>query len=162
MIVFDADILSYFAKLNRLHLLADLFAPPLLVSPNTYRELQKGVNLGYKELQPVLQGVRDGTFEMLVVTEKESASIQHLGLAMDKGEADSLAYCLAHNVPFVSNDRRACRRGQSMGVQCLSLSVLLRLFWQRGLLSQAEVKQLIAEMEDQLGFVVGDRDAIFG
>ena len=162
MIVFDADILSYFAKLNRLHLLVDLFAPPLLVSPNTYRELQKGVSLGYQGLQPILQSIQDGVFEILTTTEEASARLQEVGLAVDKGEADSLAYCLAHSVPFVTNDRRAYRRGTSLGVQCISLAVLLRLFWKRGLLSRAEVQEVIVEMENRLEFVIGDRDAILG
>lgn len=161
MIVFDADILSYFSKLDRLHLLVELFAAPLLVSPNVQHELQKGLQSGYKELQSALDLIQAGTLKTLTMTDAARAFMPQIGIAPDKGETDSLAYCLAHDIVFATNDRRAYRRGRELGVQCLRLPTLLRLLWTRRVLNQAGVEDLVAEMEIRLNFVVGDQDEIF-
>ena len=161
MIVFDADILSYFSKLNRLQLLIDLFTVPLLVSPNVQRELEKGIELDYKGLEPVLDLIQTGTLEVLTMTDAVQALVPQMGTSPDKGETDSLAYCLAFNAVFATNDRRAYRHGRRLGVQCLRLSSLLRLLWTRELLDQEDVQGLIAEMEARLNFVVGAQEEIF-
>ena len=160
MIVLDANILSYFARLNRLHLLTELFSAPL-VSPNTQRELQEGIQQGYVELQAALQWIRSGACQVLTMTAEAQANLPLVGLPPDKGETDSLAYCLTYDIPFMTNDGRAWRRGRRLGVQCVSLSELLRLFWKRDLLSQEEVREIIVAMEDGLGFIIGDQEAIF-
>lgn len=161
MIVLDTDILSYFSKLNRLQLLTDLFATPLLVSPNTRRELEEGFQLGYRGLQPALDLIQTGSLEVLTMTEAARALVSRMRTAPGKGETDSLAYCLAHHAVFVTNDRRTYRQGRKLGIQCLRLPTLLRLLWTHGVLDRVGVQELVAEIETRLNFAVGDQEAIF-
>ena len=161
MIVFDADILSYFSKLNRLHLLVETFTAPLLISPNVQRELQAGSQLGYKGLQPALELIQAGTLQVLTMTDAAHALVPQVSIAPDKGDTDSLAYCLAHDIVFVTNDRRAYRLGCKLGIQCFRLPTLLRLLWTRGPLHQADVRDLITEIEARLHFVVSNQERIF-
>jgi predicted nucleic acid-binding protein len=161
LILFDADILSYFSKLKRLHLLTDLFAGPLLISPNVQRELHEGVQSGHSELKPALDAIRTGDIELLAMSELAQALLPKVGTPLDKGETDSLAYCLAHDAVFVTNDRRAYRRGQRLSVKCLRLPSLLRLLWTHGDLATAEVRSLISMMESRLGFAVDQKEEIF-
>ncbi len=161
MILFDTDILSYFSKLNRLHLLTDLFAGPLLVSPNVKQELQAGIQAGYSELKPALDAIRTGSLDVLTMPKSAQDAISSIGTPLEKGETDSLAYCLAHDGIFATNDRRAYRRGQNLGVQCLRLPSLLRLLWVHGIMPPAEVHALISEMEIRLGFTVDQQQEIF-
>lgn len=139
----------------------DLFATPLLVSRNVECELQKGLCSGHTELQPALDAIQAGTFEVLAMTEPARALVSRIGTPPDKGETDSLAYCLAHDAVFITNDRRAYRRGRELGIQCFRLSSLLRLLWTRGPLTPAEVRSLISEMESRLDFAVGQEEEIF-
>ena len=160
MIVLDADIVSYFSRLGRLRLLLDLFVVPVAVSPNVQHELEQGLQAGYQGLEAALALIQSGAIKTLAMTDAAYAWLRRLGLPPDKGEADSLAYCLAHDAIFVTNDKRAHRRGSHLGARCMSLSSLLRLAWKRGILDPAEVRTLISEMETRLGIVVSDRDEI--
>lgn len=160
MILFDTDILSYFSRLNRFHLLI-LFAGPLSVSPNVQRELHEGIQSGYSELKPALDAIQAGDLEVLKMSESAQALLSKVGTPFEKGETDSLAYCLAHGAIFITNDRRAYRRGQRLGAQCLRLPSLLRLLWKHGTLTPAEVRALISEIESRLNFAVGEKKEIF-
>lgn len=161
MILFDTDILSYFSKLNRFHLLTEMFAGPLLVSPNVKRELHAGIHSGYSELKPALDAIGTGSLEVLTMSKPAQDAISRIGTPPEKGETDSLAYCLSHDGIFFTNDRRAYRRGQELGVQCFRLPSLLRILWTHRLMAPAEVRSLISEMERCLDFTVGGLEEIF-
>jgi len=161
VVVLDTDIVSYFSRLNRLRVLLDLFAAPVFVSPNVQRELQEGFQLGYEGLRPALSLIQAGTIKVLTITDAERALIPQVGLAPEKGETDSLAYCMTHGAVFVTNDKRAYHRAHRLGVQCFRLPALLRSLWMRGVLDQAGVRALIAEIETRLGIALLDQDEIF-
>jgi len=162
LIVFDTDILSYFARVGRLQLLIDLFGAPLRLSPNVHRELQAGFVAGHRNLLPALEGLQTNILAVLKLVDVERARMPQVGIPLDKGETDSLAYCLVHDAMFVTNDKRAFERGKRLGVICVRLPAVLRLLWMRGLLSQDGVRALVAEMESTLNMMVGDQDEIFG
>jgi len=57
MIVFDADILSCFGKIQKLNLLGDVFKGRFLMSQSVYNELQKVKNLGFGWIDDVFKSV---------------------------------------------------------------------------------------------------------
>jgi len=57
MIVFDADILSCFGKIQKLNLLRDVFKGRFLMSQSVYNELQKVKNLGFGWIDDVFKSV---------------------------------------------------------------------------------------------------------
>jgi len=57
MIVFDADILSCFGKIQKLNLLGDVFKGRFLMSQSVYNELQKVKNLGFGWIDDVFKAV---------------------------------------------------------------------------------------------------------
>jgi len=57
MIVFDADILNCFGKIQKLNLLGDVFKGRFLMSQSVYNELQKVKNLGFGWIDDVFKSV---------------------------------------------------------------------------------------------------------
>ncbi len=157
----DTNILSVFAKLGRLELLFQILDTPLAVSPNVYRELQNGMSLGYKDLQSALELIETGRLQVILIGDMEQEFLARVPFQPDKGEADSLAWCLAHGGTFVTNDRRAARRASDLGVHIARQRDVLRNLWVEGVLPVEQVYALIDEMETRLGIILPDRDEIF-
>ncbi|MBC8448483.1 MAG: hypothetical protein H8D78_12115 [Chloroflexi bacterium] len=157
----DTNILSVFAKLDRLRLLFRVLDAPLSVSPNVYRELQEGLALGYADLRPALELIESGQWTVVPIGDAEQVSLAQGPFQPEKGEADSLAWCLTHSGTFVTSDKRAARRASDLGVHVMGQRDILRDLWVKGILSVHEVRALIGEMETRLDIVLPDQEEIF-
>lgn len=157
----DTNILSVFAKLDRLGLLLQSLDVPLAVSPNVHRELRDGLALGYEDLRPALELIDAGQLQVVPIGDAEQRFLTRIPFQPEKGEADSLAWCLAHGGTFVTNDKRAARRASALGVHVVRQRDVLRALWVKGVLSVKQVRALIGEMETRLGIVLPDQDEIF-
>jgi len=157
----DTNILSVFAKLGRLELLFQVLGAPLVISPNVQRELQSGLALGYENLRPALALLETGQLQAISIEAAEQGLLARVPFPPDKGEADSLAWCIAHAGTFVTNDERAARRASALGVHVVRQRDILRALWVKGLLSIEQVRALIVEMETRVGIILPDQDGIF-
>ena len=74
------------------------------------------------------------------------------------GERESIAICKRLNSIFVSNERRVKHHCRENGVDCINLAEILRTLWELGILIQADVRNMIAEIEakDNLKFRAAD------
>ena len=74
------------------------------------------------------------------------------------GERESIAICKRLNSIFVSNERRVKHHCRDYGVDCVNLVEILRALWELGILKQADVRNIIAEIEarDNLKFRAPD------
>ncbi|MEE8390030.1 MAG: type II toxin-antitoxin system VapC family toxin [Anaerolineae bacterium] len=161
MILLDSSVLSILAKVDRLDLLFVVLGDDLAVSPNVQRELEKGIRAGYQVLQPALDTIRQGQVTVVAITEVERRQFSRIPFRAEKGEADSLAYCLEHGAIFLTNDERAYRRGKALGINCVLFKAFLRSIWEDGGASRQEVRQLITDLETKAGMVIKYQDEIF-
>ncbi|HEY68399.1 MAG TPA: hypothetical protein G4N97_09040 [Thermoflexia bacterium] len=157
----DTNILSVFARLDRLELLFQVLDAPLAVSPNVRREVRDGLALGYESLRPAVELIESGQLQVVSIGDAEREFLARIPFRPEKGEADSLAWCLANAGTFVTNDKRAARRASDLGVHIVRQRDILRRLWVRGVLSVGQVRALLAEMEARLGIVLPDWDEIF-
>ncbi len=161
MILHDSNILSTFAKIDRVDLLFQIFnRTTLYLSGNVAAELQVGVQYGYSDLQRVLdlieqpgpstafEIVRAGTAEHLLyprIPFYPQDQRRHL-----KGEIDTIALAWTHRATVVCNERkvyRFCRENHYQTILCLRLEDLLRSLWVSGLATQSDVRALIINIE---------------
>jgi predicted nucleic acid-binding protein len=161
MILLDSNILSILAKVDRLDLLFSVLGEDLAVSPNAHRELEAGVRAGHQVLQPALDVIRRGRVKVVTLTEAEHRRFSHIPFGPEKGETDSLAYCLEHNVTFLTNDERAYRRGKALGANCVLFKAFLRSMWEDGVTSREDVRRLITDLAAKASMVVKYQDEIF-
>lgn len=161
MILLDSNILSILAKVDRLDLLFSVLGGNLVVSPNVQRELEAGIRAGYQVLQPVLDIIQQERIKVVVLAEAERRWFPRIPFEPEKGETDSLAYCLEQGATFLTNDERAYRRGKALGASCVLFKAFLRSMWEDGIASRDEVRRLITGLEAKAGMVVKYQNEIF-
>ena len=161
MILHDTNILSTFAKINRLDLLFTIFNRTTLhLSGNTETELQSGVQHSYNILQSVLnlivlpqpamafKVVRAGPVQQQLYNQipfYPQSPQRHL-----KGEMDTIALAWTYNATVVCNERKVynfCRNNTFQVIPCLKLENLLCRLWMQDLMTQTDVQSLITEIE---------------
>lgn len=62
------------------------------------------------------------------------------------GEREGIVLCQARKCLFLTNDRRAIRFCETQAIQVVDLVVLLRSLWTRQIVTQDEVKEMVAAM----------------
>jgi hypothetical protein len=161
MILHNLNILSTFAKIDRLDLLFAVFNRTLLhLSGNTEAELQLGVQCGYSDLQRVLDLIAHPRPAMAFNVVKAGAAEQPLYNRIPfypqnpqrhlKGEMDTIALAWTHKATIVCNERKVynfCRHNPDQTIPCLRLEDVLRQLWIQSLMSQADVQTLITQIE---------------
>ena len=81
--------------------------------------------------------------------------------SLGSGERESIAICKRLNSIFVSNGRRVKHHCRENGVDCVNLADILRTLWELGILMQADVRKIIAEIEGKDNLKFRATDTIF-
>ena len=95
MIVADTNILSTFARIQRLDLLPVVAETEVLyLTPAVVKELQAGLHKGLDFLQPILAGLSVGAgFISLELTTDEMNLADNLPDSLNAGEKEGIAVC---------------------------------------------------------------------
>ena len=159
MVLVDTDILSIFAKIARLPLLFSVFnQDPLHFAAAVETEIRRGVVLGFGFAQNIMTLHAQGRIQTLFPTADDQNFMETLPPTLDSGERESMAICKRLGATFASNERRVKHHCRENGIDCVNLLEILRALWEIGILTQAEVRILITEIEqaDNLRFRTTD------
>lgn len=157
-VVVDTDILSTFAKVNKLKLLSRLFSKSrILICPSVNLEIKKGVELGILGYSPPSHfiAIKMGTRERAMT--REFREDRNLG----SGDAECLAVARNRKCLLLTNDRRAAKAADSLSIDHLDLPLLLREFWRSHLMSKSRVVKLLDAIERKDNVVIKNRELIF-
>lgn len=162
MVFIDTDVLSIFAKIQRLPLLFSVFnEDPLNISAAVENELQVGVAKGFDFAQDIMvlhsQG-RIATYHPMAVDHPFMAT---LPWTLGSGERESMAICKRLSAIFVSNERRVKHHCRENGIDCVNLAEILRTLWELGILPQADVRNIITEIRTKDNLKFRTTDSIF-
>lgn len=156
-VVVDTDILSTFAKVNKLRLLPKLFSKSrVLICPSVNMEIKRGVELGLLRYSPPRHfvAINLGTSEKAMAREFREAS--NLG----PGDAECLAVARNRNCLLLTNDRQAKKAADSLSIDHLSLALLLRELWRSHVMPKSRVAKLIDEVETKDNVIIKNRKII--
>lgn len=159
MVFIDTDVLSIFAKIQRLPLLFTVFGENLLnVSAAVEIELHTGVAKGFSFTRDIMELLSQGRIRTYQPTAVDQQFMATMSPSLGLGERESIAICKRLNSIFVSNERRVKHHCRENGVDCINLAEILRTLWELGILIQADVRNMIAEIEakDNLKFRAAD------
>ncbi|MGA2789813.1 MAG: PIN domain-containing protein [Candidatus Bathyarchaeia archaeon] len=157
-VVVDTDILSTFAKVNKLKLLVRLFPKSrILVCPSVNLEIKKGAELGLLRYShpPDFISVKLG------MREKAAAGEVREALNLGLGDAECLAVARNRNCLLLTNDRKAERAAGSLSIHYLNLPLLLRELWRSHVMTKSRVAKLIDEIERKDNVVIKNREFVF-
>jgi predicted nucleic acid-binding protein len=157
-IVVGTDILSTFAKVNKLGLLPKLFSKSrIFICPSVNLEIKKGVELGLLPYSHPSQflAIRLGAREKAMARQFREA------LNLGSGDAECLTVARNRNCLLLTNDRKAKKAADSLSIDHLNLPLLLRELWRRHILPKSRVVELMDEIERKDNVIIKNRDMIF-
>ena len=162
MVFIDTDVLSIFAKIQRLPLLFTIFCENLLnISAAVEIELRTGVAKGFNFAQDIMALHSQGRIRTYHPTAVDQQFMATMSPSLGSGERESIAICKRLNSIFVSNERRVKHHCRENGVDCVNLADILRTLWELGILMQADVRKIIAEIEGKDNLKFRATDTIF-
>ena len=147
IIVSDTNILGSLAAGNALTSLCQLYAKDRLVIPPAVRqELEEGWARGHQHLERVFLALQAKQIEIAALSAEEELHTFNYPSDLGDGEREAMALVQSRQGTLLSNDADAVLYCRRRGLPVLNLPDLLRLFWIENILSQDEVRSLIAEM----------------
>lgn len=155
MVFIDTDILSIFAKIQRLPLLFAVFDQDVLnIATAVENEITIGVSKGFPFTNALMELQAKGqlqTHHPVTVDEEFMLSLPH---TLDAGERESMAICKRLDALFASNERRVMHHCQAYEIRCTNLDEILRALWELKILAKSDVRKVITEIEtkDSLKF----------
>ena len=162
MVFIDTDVLSIFAKIQRLPLLFSVFnEDPLNISAAVENELQVGVAKGFDFAQDIMVLHSQGRIATYHPTAVDHQFMATLSWTLGSGERESMAICKRLSAIFVSNERRVKHHCRENGIDCVNLAEILRALWELGILPQADVRNIITEIRTKDNLKFRTTDSIF-
>lgn len=155
-VVIDTDILSTFVKTGKTGLLHRLFPKSkILLCPAVHSQISGAVKLGIVDSIPA-------SFSRIELALSEKRLAQEIGERTALGAADieCLTVAKSRDCLLLSNDRQVVNEAFSLGVDHLSLPLLLRELWKYGVLSKAGVVKLVDEIERKDRIVIKNKGLI--
>ena len=155
----DTDILSIFAKIQRLTFLFTVFDQETLnIAYAVENEIKTGISKGFHLFDDIIALQTQEQIRTYHTTPADQEFMNSLPQTLGAGERESMALCKRFSATFASNDRRVMHHCQTNGIHCINLVDILRLLWELQILSQTDVRKIITEIEiaDQLKFRTTD------
>jgi len=148
-VVLDTDILSTFARINRLDVLNRLF-DKVIVPPSVISELRKA---------EIKFGSLDS--EVARLTRNELLTLKGMDARLGRGERECLAIAKHRNFPLASNDRIVHSICEKEGVGYFDLPRLLRFAILKKVVAREEAMQLVNLIEHEERTVIVRKGEIF-
>lgn len=162
MVLADTNILSTFAKINQVALLFRLLAPDRIgIVSAVYTELSVGVDRGYKDLQAIVDLVRQGQIVLVAPDTDEIMQKAGLPAAFDAGERETLTVARARAYAVLTNENQVKHWCERQRLTYLDLPGILRALWKTKLLSQEQVQSLIEQIETKDKIRFKNQEQIF-
>lgn len=146
-IIFDTDIVSTFAKVEKIKILKQLFCKyNVSITPKIHEELIIPLNFGYNFPLNVFRN-----FGLVYPSQKEEQDYLKLSLnefKLGKGELEAIIICKRRGYIFSSLDKVALSYASREGIDTIQMHSILRAMWKSGLQSRDDVKKIIKNIEE--------------
>ena len=149
--IFDTTVLSNFAAVKRVDLLATRYQHVALTTIEVIDELRKGVKAGYTYLEPILHGIQSHTpGGWLRVLATYSTAEQRLRNEfddrLDAGESSCLALAISRKLVLATDDMAARRLARAREVSLTGMLGILVALVREKALSLSDANALLADM----------------
>lgn len=149
--VFDATVLSNFARIEQFHRLEPLYSKRGVTTLMVVEEMQRGIEAGYSRLRVVLRSLSPEGWLAVVTPEaaEERSLYVNLLATLGAGEASCLAVGRMRNMVVATDDRAARLKAVEQGIRVTgTLGILVRLV-QEGIMPLPLANELLAQMIQQ-------------
>ena len=164
MIVVDTNLLSTFARIQRLELLFTVAeTDSFYLAPAVINELKLGLKNNLSFLQPIIDGLANGTnYFPLHLTPDEKNLSDTLPASLNSGEKKSIAVCQKRSgSKLLTNDKQAHNYCMDNQIPSLDLKLVLRRLWKACHCTKDEVRLIIDEIEKrEPGMIIKGKEEI--
>jgi predicted nucleic acid-binding protein len=143
--VLDTNVLSLFAKINRLDLLLQLVTVPLYLTPAIQLELEIGLDNGVAYLENALDLIHTGKLQVISLDEIDRQFMRALPNKLADGEAEAIAVCRRAALTLISHDRKAINYCKQERINAIRLTTLVEQLKNAGLLTEVEIQTMVYE-----------------
>lgn len=153
--VIDADVLSTFAKIKRLDILAKVFGKSeLLICPAVVSDLE------HSKSQLVREVAASRLFNRIALSKQENNLVEKIYLRknLGMGETECIAVCKIRSAILITNDRKAIELAEVLGVDIIDLETIL--YSLKDLVDKNQLKQIIADIESKDRVIIVNKDKI--
>ena len=157
MFFVDTDILSAFDKVGGMGHLKALFED-MDMAQSIYEELMRAKRAGYPYLDDIVDKVK-----IVLLSEGEFKDFRSLFESADnlhEGECQLIALCKSRSSILLSNDKQVKKYCKQNRIDCLDLEDILRALKLKQILTRAELKILIEDIEMKDWTMVKSKDDI--
>lgn len=152
---FDADIISTFAKIEKLELLKKVFGRSnLIITPAVSSDLQRSKSALVRDAS------KSKVFQLTNLNKQEFdlAKNIHAQRKLGMGESETIALCKEINATFVTNDNKAISFAEKLNVNVVDLETIL--YSLKELIDKNQLKQIINDIESKDKVVVVNKEEI--
>lgn len=153
--VFDADVSSTFAKIDRFGLLEKLMGKGnLAITPAVASDLKRSKSALVKDV------LNSKVFQQLVLTKKEIDLAKKISERknLGTGEIECVALCKIRGAVLVTNDNKAIRLAEELGIDVVDLETIL--YSLIDLIDRQQLKQIIDDIEAKDKVIIVNKDKI--
>ncbi len=152
--VFDTNIVSTFAKVNKLELLAKLFGKEEMLIPKGVVNDLVNSNL---ELSVI---INSNVFRVTELANEEHILVRDYSdiKSLGQGELECIAICKNRDNIFITNDYRAIKFAESLSIKVIDLKTLLISL--REILNTEELRKLMIDIETKDKVLILDKEKI--
>ncbi len=155
--VADCDILSTFAKINRIELLEKIFSK-ILMSHGVYIELTNAETFGFDFPEKVFKS----RIELTTLNSGELNDFKFFVKMpqIHHGEAECMSIAKNRNMVFLTNDRKAVRLCEETGILVLDIKDVLKQIAREKLIDKNEMLQILDDVERLDNTVIKEKEEI--
>lgn len=158
MLIFDCDIVSTFAKVDKIELLEKAFPhSKLYITNSVYTELMRARRMGFSFPDRVFRKISITTLE-----EKEIKDFQKFSLdtRIHFGEAEGLSIAKNRKAFFLTNDSIVVNFCRDEGIKVLNLKDVLVLIARKGIVTKEEMVRILKDIEDRDNTFIKNKEDI--
>jgi len=159
-IIFDADIVSMFAKANSLDILFILLSDvKLSITPKIKDELLIPLEYGYSFPEDIFQ-----KFDIIIPDRDDYAEYERLKMLysyLGKGELEALAIAKKKGYILAVNDKKAFEVALGEEMIPMNVHTILKALLKKRILKREEIYALINRLEESDNTVIKGKEYIF-
>ncbi len=155
----DTDVLSMFAKIDKIDLLKKLSKEKLLSAEEVKEELLIAKNHGYDFVDKILKEV-----DFLDLNEKEReeySEILEKDRTLNSGEIQAMVLAKNRDYTVLTNDKSAHRYCEKHNIDYLDVQRTLRFMIIQNLIDSGQAKKIVKQIEDKDNTIIKGKEEIW-
>lgn len=157
-VILDCDIASCIAKVDKVGLLKRAFLDSdIYITNSVYIELLRAKQAGFSFPDRVFESI-----PVISLNQDEIEMLQELSLKrqIHFGESEGVSIAKNRGAIFLTNDSKVVRYCKEIGIDVLDLKDILLLLAIRQMVTHAEMKDMIQDIEEKDNTVIKDKTSI--